>query len=184
VKKSAAALNGGIAYCKRPLIRTTGGDDSSIASFSQKMVAFLARRGPVRSLSKEGLFFYLSRATDSAGNFRYLAFPAEISIRSTERKMSVSTFAKLDKSGNFVPPANGAFVGPSFKAVERETTVRFIVADLASNTIVFDERVHDSDKGLKDPDADTLDESRKNNGNNSILRIESTVEGLLKKQFK
>jgi hypothetical protein len=179
VKKGPLSGGDTIACQKRPL-KNSGTDEKPGAVFSAKIASFLAGHGPVRVLSATGLFFYLSGNAVPAGGVRYLAFPAEIAVRTRERKITVSSFVKLDKAGNFVPAATGS----TLQALERETSVRFVVVDLPQKAIVFDERLSDVDKGLKELDPKKSGAVQNRAGENSILIIERNCEELLKKQFK
>ena len=178
VHKTALAGGRAIAFVKQP-IRETPGEEKTGAEFSPKMVSFLSQYGSLHGISKEGMYFYLSGDSVIDNRYRYLASPVEITVRTSERKMSVSSFVKLDKAGNFVPTAKGE----TLRALERETGVRFIVVDLLNKSIVFDERVDDVDKGLKELDHKKANDTQTVHGENSILVVERKLEGLLKKQF-
>jgi len=178
-QKAALQSSAGIGYLGLP-IAGKGGDDKLYTEFSHTMTGFLAKNGKLRTLSKEGLYFYLSGEAVFSPDCRYCALPYEISVKAIERKMNVSSFVKLDTMGNFVPTTKGT----TLKAVERETIVRFVVADLLKKTIAFDERVMDIDKGLQELDAKNANDSQNRSGKNSILRIEGKLEALLKKQIK
>lgn len=179
VKKTGIFPGNGIAYEPQP-IAGNGNEEKNGTLFSNKMVSFLKRHGTVRRISEAGMYFYLAGGTCFPLDCRYLALPYQISVRSTERKMSVSSFVQLDKAGNFVPATKGA----TFKALERETNVRFLVFDLSKKTIIFDERVTNVDKGLKELDSKKSKDPQNGSGENSILATESNIEELLKKQFK
>lgn len=178
-KQTVLSKGGMIAFQKLP-IAGNDGDERACAEFSKKMASFLTKRGPVRYVSKEGMYFCLSGAAVYNDACRYLALPYEISVLSNERKMNVSSFVKLDKAGNFVPTTKGT----TLKALERKTIVRFMIIDLLKKTIAFDERVEDIDKGFKELDAKNANDSQNVAGKNSILVVESKFEELLKKQFK
>lgn len=179
VKKTALQCGVGIGFLALTIVGNVG-DEKMSAEFSKTMTGFLAKNGTLRTLSKEGLYLYLTGEAVNARDCRYCALPYEISVKSIERKTNVSSFVKLDTAGNFVPTTKGI----TLKALERETRVRFMVADLLKKNIVFDERVIDIDKGLKEIETKNVNDSQNHAGKNSILRIEGKMEALLKKQFK
>lgn len=179
VKKTVLSRGCGIAYQKQP-VTGKGSNEKTNAAFSNRMASFLSKHGPLRRLSKAGMYFFLSGDTSLNNGCRYLALPADITVRSKERRLNISSFVKLDTAGNFVPTAKAA----TLSALERETTVRFMVLDLQKKTIVFDERVKDVDKGLKELVPGKSNDIKTGSGENSILVIERKIEALLKKQFK
>ncbi len=103
---------------------------------AKKIEALLARRGRVREIGAGDLSNGLFKRIDTGGQYRYLVTPCEIGAVTHEKKLEVGSFVKLNREGDFVPTK-------STRAIDSRTTevtVRFVMVDCASATVVFDDR--------------------------------------------
>lgn len=179
VKKTPMASRSAIAFLKRPLLGNN--DPKAAAAFTNRLLPFLsATIGPVRELSKEGMYFFLSGDGNAVLGCRYAAVISEMTVRSNERHVGLRGVVKLDTAGNFVPSKTET----ALHAHESETIVRIMVLDRTERTIVFDERIAEVDKGLFDLDAEKPNDTQIRAENNSILSVERKLEARLKKQIR
>ena len=121
----------GFLYEKYPLVA-----DASLADFDTAaagMVRFLAKYGATKSLPLHEIDSCIRKTSVSCAGYRYLVTPCELRSATKEKKATVGTFVKLNQEGDFVPANTSRTITSS----TTETTIRFVVLDLDSGTVVF-----------------------------------------------
>jgi hypothetical protein len=96
----------------------------------------LSRFGTVREASAGKLDSCLNCGGDSAHACRYAATPCEFTAATSEKNLTVGSFVKLNRQGDFVPTRATRTISSRTTAV----TLRFVIVDCWSGKVIFDDR--------------------------------------------
>jgi len=143
--------------------------------------ALLSRHGIVHDITARQLCDCLLESSDSCSGFRYLAMPCEISAIAHEKKVEVGSFVKLNREGDFTP----AHATRIICSRTTEVAVRFVMVDLDTRAIVFDDRektMVSDDEAIRGatPNGENSGMPVKDQVRTGILRVAAKIETKIK----